>query len=174
VRSCRCAGRPAITFQVSCLWLMALSSRSQARCLEVTAATSQQLLASAKSGGLPLVLMGASTGPDEVMKGIELGAVDFLEMPISPLKLRNIWQHVVRKVTERPEFVELPAKYAVPALPYLTQTSRCVSKADVLRADDVRAAGGGDQHQTGGVSGQGSPIALCASIFWLVEGTFFR
>ena len=44
------------------------------------------------------MLTGASTGPDEVMKGIELGAVDFLEMPISPLKLRNIWQHVVRKV----------------------------------------------------------------------------
>ena len=70
----------------------------QARCLDVTAASSQQLLASVKSGGLPLVLMGASTGPDEVMKGIELGAVDYLAMPISPLKLRNIWQHVVRKV----------------------------------------------------------------------------
>ena len=64
----------------------------------MTATASQQLLASAKFGGLPLVLMGASSGPDEVMKGIELGAVDFLEMPISPLKLRNIWQHVVRKV----------------------------------------------------------------------------
>ena len=34
------------------------------------------------------------------MKGIELGAVDFLEMPISPLKLRNIWQHVVRKASD--------------------------------------------------------------------------
>ena len=32
-----------------------------------------------------------------VMHGIELGAVDVLEKPLSSLKLRNIWQHVVRK-----------------------------------------------------------------------------
>jgi len=103
----------------SCLWLMAPATRLQARCLEVTAAPSQQLLASAKSGGLPLVLMGASTGPDEVMKGIELGAVDFLEMPISPLKLRNIWQHVVRKVGDsQSDGVLLPVYgHAVPCTP---------------------------------------------------------
>ena len=47
---------------------------------------------------MPLVLMSSTSGPDEVMKGIELGAVDFLETPVSQLKLRNIWQHVVRKV----------------------------------------------------------------------------
>ena len=48
---------------------------------------------------LPLVLMsekGSST--DDVWRGIELGAADVLEKPLSPLKLRNIWQHVVRKV----------------------------------------------------------------------------
>lgn len=48
---------------------------------------------------MPLVLMSSCSGPDEVMKGIELGAVDFLETPVSQLKLRNIWQHVVRKVS---------------------------------------------------------------------------
>lgn len=51
--------------------------------------------------GLPLVLMadGGSTGnTGDVWKGIELGAVDFLERPLSLLKLQNIWQHVVRKV----------------------------------------------------------------------------
>ena len=48
---------------------------------------------------LPLVLMsekGSST--DDVWRGIEVGAADVLEKPLSPLKLRNIWQHVVRKV----------------------------------------------------------------------------
>ena len=98
-------GASAVSFQVGPkVWgiLSTTFARLQARCLEVTAAASQQLLASAKSGGLPLVLMGASSGPDEVMKGIELGAVDFLDMPISPLKLRNIWQHVVRKVSHPP------------------------------------------------------------------------
>ena len=46
----------------------------------------------------PLVLMsdkGSST--DDVWRGIELGAADVLERPLSSLKLRNIWQHVVRK-----------------------------------------------------------------------------
>ncbi len=95
-------GASAVTFQVGSEagYSEHDVAHSQARCLEVTAVASQQLLASATSGGLPLVLMGASSGPDEVMKGIELGAVDFLEMPISPLKLRNIWQHVVRKVSD--------------------------------------------------------------------------
>ena len=48
---------------------------------------------------LPLVLMsekGSST--DDVWRGIELGAADVLEKPLSSLKLRNIWQHVVRRV----------------------------------------------------------------------------
>ena len=48
---------------------------------------------------LPLVLMserGSST--DDVWRGIEVGAADVLEKPLSSLKLRNIWQHVVRKV----------------------------------------------------------------------------
>jgi DNA-binding response OmpR family regulator len=51
------------------------------------------------SAHLPLVLMsekGSST--DDVWRGIELGAADVLEKPLSSLKLRNIWQHVVRRV----------------------------------------------------------------------------
>ncbi len=59
---------------------------------------SQWLLSQARARSLPLVLMSDSGSTGEVMKGIELGAVDYLEKPVSPLKLRNIWQHVVRKV----------------------------------------------------------------------------
>jgi len=48
---------------------------------------------------LPLVLMSEkSSSTDDVWRGIELGAADVLEKPLSLLKLRNIWQHVVRKV----------------------------------------------------------------------------
>ena len=68
----------------------------QVSCL--CAGGSDRVLAAAKAAGMPLVLMSSSSGPDEVMKGIESGAVDFLETPVSQLKLRNIWQHVVRKV----------------------------------------------------------------------------
>lgn len=48
---------------------------------------------------LPLVLMSEkSSSTDDVWRGIELGAADVLEKPLSSLKLRNVWQHVVRKV----------------------------------------------------------------------------
>jgi DNA-binding response OmpR family regulator len=70
----------------------------QARSVHVGDADSQWLLGQARARNLPLVLMSATGGAGEVMKGIELGAVDYLEKPVSLPKLRNIWQHVVRKV----------------------------------------------------------------------------
>ncbi|KAK9825144.1 hypothetical protein WJX81_004602 [Elliptochloris bilobata] len=52
----------------------------------------------AAASALPLLLMVDALSPySAVMHGIELGAVDVLEKPLSSLKLRNIWQHVVRK-----------------------------------------------------------------------------
>ena len=74
----------------------------QARSVDVGDAESQWLLGQARARNLPLVLMSASGGAGEVMKGIELGAVDYLEKPVSLDKLRNIWQHVVRKVGPPP------------------------------------------------------------------------
>ncbi|CAD7697312.1 unnamed protein product [Ostreobium quekettii] len=49
-------------------------------------------------GGVPLILMSESEAPCDVLQGIKLGAVDFLKRPLSPLKLRNIWQHAVRRM----------------------------------------------------------------------------
>jgi CheY-like chemotaxis protein len=34
----------------------------------------------------------------QVMLGIKLGAAEFLEKPLCPLKLKNIWQHTVRRI----------------------------------------------------------------------------
>lgn len=53
-----------------------------------------------KASSLPLVLMTEDSTPVEVLQGIKLGACDFLEKPLSSLKLKNIWQHVVRKMME--------------------------------------------------------------------------
>lgn len=47
---------------------------------------------------LPLVLMSASSDSALVYLGVKLGAVDVLEKPLSPLKLKNIWQHTVRRL----------------------------------------------------------------------------
>ncbi|KAL3144476.1 hypothetical protein ABBQ32_004216 [Trebouxia sp. C0010 RCD-2024] len=50
--------------------------------------------------GMPLVLMSEGGSANIVWKSIELGAVEYLEKPLSELKLRNIWQHVVRKMMQ--------------------------------------------------------------------------
>lgn len=50
------------------------------------------------ASGLPTILMGSAPQPADVMQGLELGAVDFLDKPLAPQKLRNIWQHTVRKM----------------------------------------------------------------------------
>lgn len=54
-----------------------------------------------KIADVPLVLMGENSTQQQMVTGLKLGAVDFLEKPISMLKLRNIWQHTVRKVRRK-------------------------------------------------------------------------
>jgi FixJ family two-component response regulator len=51
-----------------------------------------------KASSLPIVVMGKDTSQDQKLIGVHCGAVDFLEKPLSSLRLRNIWQHTVRKV----------------------------------------------------------------------------
>ena len=51
---------------------------------------------------LPLLLISSPEGmTDCVWRGIEVGAAEVLEKPLSTHKLQNIWQHVVRKVIHR-------------------------------------------------------------------------
>ncbi|GBF97587.1 hypothetical protein Rsub_10723 [Raphidocelis subcapitata] len=51
---------------------------------------------------VPLVLMGAGCGAAWVRDGVvSLGAADVLERPLSSLKLRNLWQHTVRRAMAR-------------------------------------------------------------------------
>ena len=70
----------------------------QAKGLGGAGIAQQELLSAA--AGLPIILTAENTSStDDVWKGIELGAAEVLEKPLSSLKLRNIWQHVVRKVT---------------------------------------------------------------------------
>ncbi|KAL4423476.1 hypothetical protein ABPG77_003609 [Micractinium sp. CCAP 211/92] len=46
----------------------------------------------------PVVLMAEGASTADVMRSVKLGAVDFLDKPLSLLKLKNIWQHSVRKM----------------------------------------------------------------------------
>jgi len=46
----------------------------------------------------PVILMSEGATTDDVMRAVQLGAVDYLDKPLSTLKLKNIWQHSVRKM----------------------------------------------------------------------------
>lgn len=54
---------------------------------------------------LPVVLMAELGSPKDVMRSVQLGAVDFLDKPLSMLKLKTIWQHAVRKMMRQNSLV---------------------------------------------------------------------
>lgn len=57
---------------------------------------------------VPVVLMSEGGATDEVMRAVTLGAVDFLDKPLSVLKLKNIWQHSVRRMMQRASLLDAP------------------------------------------------------------------
>ncbi|GLC35579.1 hypothetical protein PLESTB_000191300 [Pleodorina starrii] len=111
------------------------------RCLQQKSAEHTAVVQAAKT--IPLVLMSESSAPNEVMLGIKLGAVDFLEKPLSPLKLKNIWQHSVRRM--------LSASQAAP-----TQLKKGTAASGTASPEDSGCQGGGPathSHGSGGESG---------------------
>ncbi|XP_015892852.3 two-component response regulator ARR18 isoform X2 [Ziziphus jujuba] len=46
---------------------------------------------------LPVIMLSANSDTKLVMKGITLGACDYLLKPVRIERLKNIWQHVIRK-----------------------------------------------------------------------------
>jgi DNA-binding response OmpR family regulator len=57
---------------------------------------SDQLLRAAR--GLPLVVTSRCSDAGSVVRAISFGAVEVLQKPLCSLKLKNIWQHTVRKM----------------------------------------------------------------------------
>eukprot|EP00249_Psilotum_nudum_P015440 c25330_g2_i2 orf=1472-2965(-) len=53
---------------------------------------------------VPAIMMSSTENIAMTMRGIALGASDFLQKPLSDEKLRNIWQHVVRKAASSGQF----------------------------------------------------------------------
>ncbi|XP_022641126.1 two-component response regulator ORR21-like [Vigna radiata var. radiata] len=47
---------------------------------------------------LHVIMMSGDSTTSAVMKGIRHGACDYLIKPVREEELRNIWQHVVRKI----------------------------------------------------------------------------
>ena len=49
--------------------------------------------------------------PKDILLGINSGAAEFLETPLSSLKLRNLWQHTVRKMMSNMGVSTWPQQY---------------------------------------------------------------
>ncbi|PSC69837.1 DNA helicase II ATP-dependent DNA helicase [Micractinium conductrix] len=75
----------------------------------------------------PVVLMGAAPSPDELMQGLRWGACDFLERPLSMLKLKTLWQHKIRKMMQRGNGGVLPRRPSGPQLPAPSGSEGAVS-----------------------------------------------
>ncbi len=64
------------------------------------------------AGSTPLVLMGASCSPKQVLAGVQCGAAHFLEKPLSPQTLSTLWQHPVRRSMEQPQPGAMSSHYS--------------------------------------------------------------
>ncbi|KAL4427905.1 hypothetical protein ABPG75_001994 [Micractinium tetrahymenae] len=80
-------------------------------------ATAPAFFRSAAALHAPVVLMGEAPSPEAVLQGVRWGAADFLEKPLSMLKLRNLWTHKIRKMMERGNGGVLPRRPSCPQLP---------------------------------------------------------
>lgn len=93
-------------------------SRAAARSFDVVLAESKLVASDEVTGrafvdafeDVPVVLMSEGGATDEVMRAVTLGAVDFLDKPLSVLKLKNIWQHSVRRMMQRASLFDPPCQ----------------------------------------------------------------
>lgn len=63
--------------------------------------------------GVPVLLMAEQGCAKDVLRSVQLGAVDFLDKPLSTLKLKNIWQHCVRKMMRSASSRHIPKNFEV-------------------------------------------------------------
>lgn len=63
---------------------------------------------------------------EDVLRAVTLGAVDFLDKPLSSLRLRNIWQHTIRRMMQKTSLQENSlgaGGVGIPSPRYTTTTS---------------------------------------------------
>lgn len=77
---------------------------------------------------VPVVLMSEGGATDEVMRAVRLGAVDFLDKPLSLLKLKNIWQHSVRRMMQRTSLSDCSPRYG-PSAPAFSEPAGAIAQA---------------------------------------------
>uniref|UniRef100_A0A1D1ZNZ2 Two-component response regulator ARR1 n=1 Tax=Auxenochlorella protothecoides TaxID=3075 RepID=A0A1D1ZNZ2_AUXPR len=103
--------------------------------------------------GIPVIMMSATGDTEVVLKGVTHGAVDFLIKPVRLEELRNVWQHVVRRRSQR-RAEPAPPPAASEAAP-VAASPRVGAPAAAHNAE----ASAGSQSGGGEESGSGGPQA---------------
>ncbi|GAB4818044.1 hypothetical protein N2152v2_005090 [Parachlorella kessleri] len=83
---------------------------AEARLVAMDEATGRAFIESFEE--TPVVLMSECSTTGDVLRAVKLGAVDWLDKPLSLLKLKNIWQHSVRRMMQRTSFYDAGADKA--------------------------------------------------------------
>ncbi|KAJ7944635.1 Two-component response regulator-like APRR2 [Quillaja saponaria] len=138
--------------------LSAISSRSEdfhVAIVEVNTSNTQgsfKFLENAKD--LPTVMTSNVHCLNTMMKCIALGAVEFLQKPLSEEKLRNIWQHVVHKAFNRESSVLSdslkPVKESLVSMLQLQMESTGHESKISIDIENVSRASENDNEQSGG------------------------
>ncbi|KAH7306876.1 hypothetical protein KP509_22G035500 [Ceratopteris richardii] len=80
---------------------------------------------------VPVIMMSANGDTNNVMKGISIGACDYLLKPVRLEELQNIWQHVVRK------------KYMPVKVSSCESEAKDLKKAQIIQKESDRVTDGG-------------------------------
>eukprot|EP00250_Pteridium_aquilinum_P013496 c21371_g1_i1 orf=513-2549(-) len=105
------------------------------------------------SKDVPTIMMSVMENMSMMVKSIALGAVEFLMKPPSEDKLKNIWQHVVRKALDssrdslRPGYLE-PGKQTISTVTVEHEDPQACSKDD-SNISELKSAE--NRHHEGGV-----------------------
>lgn len=100
----------------------------------------------------PVVLMGEQPSQATVLQGVRWGAVDFLHRPLSLAKLRNLWQHKIRKMMVLGNGGTVPRRLSLPLLP---------SSSNATGGDSARSAAPPGDSALSGASARGAdPLVM--------------
>lgn len=135
---------------------IALASHTQTFHVALVEATESNGVDSCKilsfAKDVPTIMMSMMENMSMMVKSIALGAVEFLLKPPSEDKLKNIWQHVVRKALDssrdslRPGYLE-PGKPII-SLPVVLEDHQACSKDDnnISNVEKSHCEGVGTSH----------------------------
>jgi DNA-binding response OmpR family regulator len=93
----------------------------------------------ARGNGVPVVIVTEHGGIPDVVRAMELGAIDFLSRPVAPEALRGVIAEVIARHVDRP-IPDRPAQPASAPAGALSRAKRALNRRDFDEAYDALVA----------------------------------